>query len=412
MLDALHDIADPPRHVPARGGRGQHGRGVREADRPPGDLLRHARAGRDAGVGRRAHGVPGLDAADPARRPGRLAARGSARRSRSSTTARIFGPLAKWVAQIDRADRIPELVARAFANGDVRAARAGRARAAGGHARRASGRRRRVALRAVAAASRPSAELAGSGSCSQGGAAARDRRRSRLDAEAARRSSALARGERAARVRRVRRRQDYVDNDSPCYAGHLGIGIRSRARRSACATPTCCSSSARGSARSTTSGYTLLQPPAPRRRCPRPSRTRTSSVASTEPSCAILASGRRSSLLRSRARPRSSRAGATGRTRRAPTTRRWQRHAPLPGARRPGRRAWRSCARGCRPTRSSRTARATSPSGRTASALPALPHPARAARAARWGTASRRRSRRSWFTRTATSSASRVTATS
>src|SRR5439155_4956999 len=28
---------------------------------------------------------------------------------------RMFGPLAKWVAQIDRADRIPEYVARAFA---------------------------------------------------------------------------------------------------------------------------------------------------------------------------------------------------------------------------------------------------------------------------------------------------------
>src|SRR3954453_4617844 len=28
---------------------------------------------------------------------------------------RMFGPMAKWVAQIDRADRIPEYVARAFA---------------------------------------------------------------------------------------------------------------------------------------------------------------------------------------------------------------------------------------------------------------------------------------------------------
>src|SRR5204862_2179905 len=29
---------------------------------------------------------------------------------------RMFGPLTKWVAQVDRADRIPELVARAFTN--------------------------------------------------------------------------------------------------------------------------------------------------------------------------------------------------------------------------------------------------------------------------------------------------------
>src|SRR4029079_14253990 len=28
---------------------------------------------------------------------------------------RMFGPMAKWVAQIDRADRVPEYVARAFA---------------------------------------------------------------------------------------------------------------------------------------------------------------------------------------------------------------------------------------------------------------------------------------------------------
>ena len=48
---------------------------------------------------------------------------------------RMFGPMAKWVAQIDRTDRIPEYIARAYSTACAGPARAGRARAAGGHAR-------------------------------------------------------------------------------------------------------------------------------------------------------------------------------------------------------------------------------------------------------------------------------------
>ena len=59
---------------------------------------------------------------------------------------RMFGPLAKWVAQIDRVDRIPELVARAYPTACAGRPGAGRARAARGHARRRGGRRRRAAL--------------------------------------------------------------------------------------------------------------------------------------------------------------------------------------------------------------------------------------------------------------------------
>ena len=43
----------------------------------PGDRRRHAGAGRHAGVGRGAHRVPGLDSADPPRRPGRVAPGGA-----------------------------------------------------------------------------------------------------------------------------------------------------------------------------------------------------------------------------------------------------------------------------------------------------------------------------------------------
>ena len=74
--------------TPPRGGGGEHGRGVREAHRPAGDLPRHARgrARRTPSVGVHT-AVPGLDAADPLRRPG--AARAS--RPRGLPGARLPG---------------------------------------------------------------------------------------------------------------------------------------------------------------------------------------------------------------------------------------------------------------------------------------------------------------------------------
>ena len=70
VLDAFRD--SPIRLISCRheGCGCEHGRGVRQAHRPAGDLLRHARPGRDPRVRRRAHRRPGLDAADPLRRPG------------------------------------------------------------------------------------------------------------------------------------------------------------------------------------------------------------------------------------------------------------------------------------------------------------------------------------------------------
>lgn len=49
---AGHGEREERRAAPARGGRGQHGRGVRKAHRASGALLRHPRAGRRARVGR------------------------------------------------------------------------------------------------------------------------------------------------------------------------------------------------------------------------------------------------------------------------------------------------------------------------------------------------------------------------
>ena len=80
-------LADPPDHVPARGGGGEHGGGVREADGEARHLLRHARPGLDTRGDRRAHGRPGLDADDPLRRPGAA----GAPRSRRVPGARLPG---------------------------------------------------------------------------------------------------------------------------------------------------------------------------------------------------------------------------------------------------------------------------------------------------------------------------------
>ena len=58
----------------------------------------------------------------------------------------MFGPMAKWVAQIDLAERIPELVSRAFHVATSGRPGPRRARPARGHARRALRRRRRRRL--------------------------------------------------------------------------------------------------------------------------------------------------------------------------------------------------------------------------------------------------------------------------
>ena len=143
----------------------------------------------------------------------------------------MFGPLAKWVAQIDSVDRIPELVARAFTTAVRRPARAGRARAARGHARRRSRTpptRRRSAscsripapadLESLRGAARPAPSARSRSSAAPAGRrGASDDMRAFLEANELPAGAAF-------------RRQDTLDNDSPSYVGDVGIGDQPGAR--------------------------------------------------------------------------------------------------------------------------------------------------------------------------------------
>ena len=136
----------------------------------------------------------------------------------------MFGPMAKWVAQIDEVERIPELRRARLPRRDLGAAGAGRARAA----RRTCSSRRptsptpRPTGRPRRTRARPTSR--GCGSCSQG--ATRP-----LVIVGGQPWSAAAHDELAAwceaselPIAASFRCQDYVDNASPVYAGHLGIG--------------------------------------------------------------------------------------------------------------------------------------------------------------------------------------------
>ena len=73
----------------------------------------------------------------------------------------VFGSMAKWVTQIDRAERVPELIARAFAVATSGRPGPGRRRAARGHARVGGRRaRRRAAPRRSRGARRAEASIA------------------------------------------------------------------------------------------------------------------------------------------------------------------------------------------------------------------------------------------------------------
>ena len=173
----------------------------------------------------------------------------------------MFGPLSKWVAEIDRADRIPEYVSHAF-----HVAQAGRpgpvvlalpedvlsGPAEGEPAPPAtlpSGLAAEADLAAVLdrldRAERPFAIVGGGG----------------WTAEAA---EALGRLAETARmpVGASFRCQDYVDNDHPCYAGDVGIGINPALAERVRGADVVLALGAR-LGEITTSGYTLLRPPVP-----------------------------------------------------------------------------------------------------------------------------------------------------
>jgi acetolactate synthase-1/2/3 large subunit len=175
---------------------------------------------------------------------------------------RMFGQLAKWVAQIDRADRIPELVGRAFSTAcagrpgpvvlalpeDVLASETDTDDARRYHlvephpAPEQLGRLRAL----LAGAERPLALLGGGGWTTR---AAADLR-AFLEANAIPAGTAF-------------RRQDALDNDSPVYAGDVGIGVNPRlAARVRDADLVLAVGPRLGEM--TTSGYTLLEPPTAR----------------------------------------------------------------------------------------------------------------------------------------------------
>ena len=174
---------------------------------------------------------------------------------------RMFGQMAKWVAQIDRTDRIPEYLARAFATATsgrpgpvvlalpedmlARSTDVADARPYLGvqpHPGAAELERLRMLL---AAAERPLAIVGGGGW---------------TPAAAADLTAFLEANELPAGA--AFRRQDSIDNDSPSYVGDVGIGINPKlAARVRDADLLLVVGPRLGEM--TTSGYTLLTPPTP-----------------------------------------------------------------------------------------------------------------------------------------------------
>ena len=176
----------------------------------------------------------------------------------------MFGSLAKWVAQVDRADRIPEYLSHAFhvaQSGrpgpvvlalpeDMLSGPVGDAPAAAPPATVPSGRVSEAEVEAVidrlAAAERPLV-IAGGGGWSADAAHALGAFAERMDLP----------------VGVSFRCQDYLDNRHPCYAGDVGIGINPALADRVRAADVILALGPR-LGEMTTSGYTLLTPPVPR----------------------------------------------------------------------------------------------------------------------------------------------------
>ncbi|HZQ16352.1 MAG TPA: thiamine pyrophosphate-binding protein [Gaiellaceae bacterium] len=175
---------------------------------------------------------------------------------------RMFGPLAKWAAQVDQVDRLPELVARAFTTAcagrpgpvvlalpeDVLAAEATAPDALPFHVVRPAPARADVeALEALLArAERPFAIVGGGG----------------WTREAARGVQELVEANEIPTAAAFRR-QDAIDNDSPVYAGDVGIDLNPKlADRVRDSDLLLVVGPRLGDV--TTSGYTLLDVPNPR----------------------------------------------------------------------------------------------------------------------------------------------------
>ncbi|MEM7731609.1 MAG: thiamine pyrophosphate-binding protein [Pseudomonadota bacterium] len=174
----------------------------------------------------------------------------------------MFGPLAKWVAEIDRADRIPEYISHAFhvaqsgrpgpvvlalpedmLSGPVEAVAT--TPAASFPSGAAAENDVAAVLDRIRAADRPLVIVGGGGWSAEAGDAL-GRFANTMDVP----------------VGASFRCQDYLNNDHPCYVGDVGIGINpklaDRVRSSDCLI-------ALGArlGEMTTSGYTLVRPPVP-----------------------------------------------------------------------------------------------------------------------------------------------------
>ena len=187
----------------------------------------------------------------------------SARPSRRWTSSGMFAPLAKWAAQIDDAERIPEYVAPRLPGRHLGPAGAGRAGAAGGHAapiarRRPTPRRThpsrltrvpatwRALRELLAGAQRPFVIVGGGGWTEQAAADMQALLPRRTTCRSAARSAARTRSTTSSRV----------------YAGDVGIGPDPRSRR-ACAEADLLLVVGARLGEMTTGGYTLVVPPRP-----------------------------------------------------------------------------------------------------------------------------------------------------
>jgi len=175
----------------------------------------------------------------------------------------MFGPLAKWVAQIDRADRIPEYVSHAFHVAqtgrpgpvvlalpeDMLSGPVAEAPAPAPAATLPSGRAAEADIGAVidrlAGAARPMV-IVGGGGWSAAAARALGRFADRMGLP----------------VGASFRCQDYLDNRHPNYIGDVGIGINPALAKRVRAADVILALGAR-LGEMTTSGYTLLTPPCP-----------------------------------------------------------------------------------------------------------------------------------------------------
>ena len=250
--------------LPAGRRRRVHGRGLRQADRP----ARH-RASSPAGPGA-SNAAIGIHTAAQDSTPmivlvGQVGSDFADREAfQEIDYRRMYGSIAKWVAQIDRAERIPEYVAHAYRDRDVAAGPgpvvlalpedmlAARAECADAP-RVEADRRARRRPRSVAGAR---ALLAGAAR------AAGARRRQPLGRARPAPRCALRRGATRCPVACAFRRQDLFDNRHPHYAGDVGIGINPKlAARVRDADVLLVIGERLGEM--TTSGYTLLDAPVP-----------------------------------------------------------------------------------------------------------------------------------------------------